>query len=110
MLLDQLVGAGEQGLRNGESESVCSLEIDDELEARCLHDGQVGRFLALEYASSMESCFSANLSVIRTVTHQSTGSDKFAPFIECRNPITRGERDESLADHLEKQICRIENR
>ena len=57
---------------------------------------------ALEYAPSIASCFSPDFFAIRAVTHQAAGSDKFAPFVECRNPITRRERDESITDHLEK--------
>ena len=49
-LFDHLVGAGKQGGRNGESERLCGLYIDDELEAGRLLDWQVAGLLAFEDA------------------------------------------------------------
>ena len=41
--LDHLVGADEDGLREGEAQGLGGLEVEDQLEARGLLDGQVSR-------------------------------------------------------------------
>src|SRR5262249_14780961 len=92
-----------------EAQGLRRLEINDEFEARRLHNGQVGGLLTLEYASSIDSCFSPDFVTIRAVTHQAAGSDEFAPFVECRNPVMRRERNQALADHLKKQRRSVEN-
>src|SRR5207248_5464310 len=79
------------------------------IKARRLHNGQVGGPLTLEYASNIDSCFSPDFGTIRAVTHQAASSDEFAPFVECRNPVMRRERNQSLADHLKKQRRPVEN-
>ena len=49
-LFDHLVGCGEQRLRNGQSEHLCGLEIDNQFVlGRRLHR-QIGWLLALEDA------------------------------------------------------------
>src|SRR6476659_6075035 len=45
---DDLVGAGEQGWRNFESERLGSLKIDNKLELGRLHDWKIGGLSALE--------------------------------------------------------------
>src|SRR5262249_53353991 len=108
-LFDHLVGAGEQRRGHLDAERLGSLEVDYELEARRLHDRQVARFLTFEDAPSIPSCFSTDFIAIRAVTHQAAGRDKFAPFVECRNSVTRRKRDESFTDHLEKQRRPVNN-
>src|SRR5215510_12455006 len=93
---NHLVGVLQKVQRQVEAQGLRGLEINDEFEARRLHNGQVGRLLTLEYASSIDSCFSPDFVTIRAVTHQAAGSDEFAPFVECRNPVMRRERNQSL--------------
>src|SRR5215475_4817590 len=99
---NHLVGVLQKVQRQVEAQRLRGLEINDEFEARRLHNGQVGGLLPLEYASSIDSYFSTDFGTIRAVTHQAAGSDEFAPFVKCRNPVMRGEGNQSLTDHLEK--------
>ena len=46
-LLDDLVGAQQHRMRNRQSERLGRLEVDDQLEARGLHDRQIGGGSAL---------------------------------------------------------------
>jgi len=47
-LLDDLIGAGEQGLRDREPECLCGVQVDNQLEFRRLLDCQIGRLRALQ--------------------------------------------------------------
>src|SRR3970040_2366706 len=47
-LLDDLVGAKQQRLRNGQAQGLGGLEVDDELELGRLLDREIGRLGALE--------------------------------------------------------------
>ena len=59
-LFDHLVGAREQRRGHFEAERLGSLEIDDQLDFRGLHDRQVGGLFTLENATRVKS----DLSVI----------------------------------------------
>ena len=41
-LFDNLIGAGEEGLRHGNAQRLGGLEVDDQLEGRRLLDWQIG--------------------------------------------------------------------
>src|SRR5262249_19456119 len=65
--LDHLVGAAEQRERNGEPERPGSLEIDDQLDLRCLLHRQVGRLLALKDAAGIDADQSERVRKISSV-------------------------------------------
>src|SRR5262249_37468043 len=52
-LLYDLVGAGEEGLRDGEAERLGGLQVDDHLNLDRLLHRQVGRLLAFENAGDV---------------------------------------------------------
>ena len=41
-------------MRDGQAEGLGGLQVDDELELACLHDRQIGWFLAFENAPSID--------------------------------------------------------
>src|SRR5262245_44847778 len=51
-LLDHLIGAGEQRGGNGEAKRFCSLQINNQLELRCLIDRNVPRRCAIKNLSN----------------------------------------------------------
>src|ERR1700730_3418167 len=54
---DHFVGAGQQCRRNCEPEQLGGLKIDCELELRRLHDGEIGRLLALQNPAAVDASF-----------------------------------------------------
>src|SRR5215831_20005610 len=89
---NHLVGVLQKVQRRIEAQGLRGLEINDEFEARRLHDGKIGRLFALEYACNVTAYFSPDLIAIGAVTHQTAGGDEFTPLVECRNPVTCRER------------------
>src|ERR1700730_6448518 len=52
---DHLVGTQQERLGNGQTERLCGLDVDKQLEFCRLHDRQVGGFLALENSSDIDA-------------------------------------------------------
>ena len=100
VLFDDLIGPREHCRRYCEFKRLCGFEIDDELEARGLKDWQVSRIFALKNTPGIRSRLLRKFGAICAVAHQAAGGDKFAPFVECGNTVSRGECNEPLAHDL----------
>jgi hypothetical protein len=90
---DDLVGAGEDRLRNSEAERLRSLEIDDLLEFRRLLDRQIGGLGALEDLSRENAGLPKSGREADSVTDQSAGQGEFTQRIDHRNGIACRQRD-----------------
>src|SRR5690242_16624877 len=71
--LDYLVGAGRQRRRHFQAEGSCGRQVDDELEFARLNHRQVGRLLAFEDATSIDTGLPEAIRQVRTIAHQTTG-------------------------------------
>jgi len=68
MLFDDLVGAGEDRRRHGQSERPGGLEIDHQLEPRWLLDRKIGRLGALEDLPDVSTEIAISVGQISSVT------------------------------------------
>src|SRR5215510_12527653 len=71
--LDYLIGAKQEGGRNGESEKFRRVAVDHELELRGLLDWKIAGFGAPENLVYVGGCAPVQFRDIRTVRHQASG-------------------------------------
>jgi len=69
-LFDHLVGAGKQRWRDRKPERFRSLEIDDQVELRWLHNWKIGRLFALEDAAGVDAGLTIGVSQAGAVADQ----------------------------------------
>jgi hypothetical protein len=88
-LFDDLVGAAEQRIRDGEAQRFRGLEIDHELDFRRLLKRQISRFLTLEYSPGVDASLSKSLTLIRTIAHQPARRRECAVLIHCWHRVSK---------------------
>src|SRR6266540_1084447 len=93
-LLDDLVSAGEQRLRNREAKRFGGLQVDDQLELGGFHDRQVAGCGALEDFPDINASLAVGLARNAPVAQKAAALCEFAREIHCRDPIARRQRNE----------------
>src|SRR5262249_15182500 len=77
-----------------EAKRLGGFQVEHELELRGLHDGQIGRLLALENPSSVFPSLTVGIGYAASVAHQPTGRHGFAQRVHRWETVTRGLRDD----------------
>ena len=91
-LFNYLVGADQQGGRNGEPERPGGLHVDVQLDFRGLLDWQVCGLFALENAAGVAACETKVIRPGRSVTHQAARRDRLMVCIDHGHPVACRQR------------------
>jgi hypothetical protein len=86
---DHLVGGYEQGRWHSEAKCLGGLEIDDKLEISRLLDRQISWPCAFEDPSNVNTGLAIQGREAGSITDETARRDKFLPFINCWNSVTR---------------------
>ena len=81
--------------RHAEAERLGGLEIDDQLELGRLLDGQIGRLGALQDLVHLRSGTPVQVSIVRSVGHETASVHRFAEPGHRRQPI------------LQRKLCNL---
>src|SRR5215207_9174046 len=92
--LDHLVGAGEEGGRDGEAERLGCLHVDHQLEFGGLLYRQIGRLGALEDLIDVAARAAKQIGYIGPVGRQSATFGGVSEEVVCRQMMPRRERDD----------------
>src|SRR5258708_22494440 len=90
-LFDHLVGAAEQRDRNGDAERLGGLEIDDEFHLGGLLDRHVGRLIARENPSGINTQQTPLFGRIAAIAHQAANAGKTRERTDGGARIPRGQ-------------------
>src|SRR5581483_12288014 len=105
VLLDHLVGAGEERGRHVQSKRFGGLQIDRQRELGRLHDRQVRRFLALEDTTAIDAGSPIRIREIGAVTEQSSQQDVLTKAVARGYRLLRGEPDDERAPAVEERLA-----
>src|SRR5687768_3619719 len=90
-LLKDLGGLSEDVLREGEPQCLRRLQVQYELEAHRLLDGQVGRLGPFEDAVHVVGGAVVHLRIVGSIRHQAAHRDKLSPDAHRGQPVLHGE-------------------
>jgi len=71
-------------LRDRETECLCRIQIDDEIEQRRLDNREVGWFLAVEHSPGIGTNLTVHSCEARAVADQSASIYELTPFVDGR--------------------------
>jgi ABC transporter substrate binding protein len=89
--VDHFVGARQELFRNDQTERLCDLEIDDEVELDRLLDRQLGSFRSLENLVYKSRGAAIQVGIVHAVHQQAAGVDELAGQIGRGQPVPRGQ-------------------
>src|SRR5829696_6503469 len=101
---DNLVGTGEEGGREAQSEHVRRLEIEHELHFGRLLDRQLGRFRSLKDPVDKARRARVEVGVAHAVGQQAAVVREFARWIDGRQPVARGKPDDEWGEGLDEVV------
>src|SRR5262249_15674286 len=91
---DHLVGAPGKGEWEGDAKGFGCLQIDQQLDFRDLLDRQIGRFVALEDASGIDTGLTVGFHKAASVAHQPAGESEVARLVDRGQRVAEGEGGE----------------
>src|SRR5437764_8993589 len=93
---DNLVRAGEEGLRYGQAERLGGLQVDDQLEIGGLFDRQFSRVGTFEDLGNINRSLDVSANDAWRIADKAACDDKLAPTIHDGNGILRCERHHAV--------------
>src|SRR5262249_2486536 len=103
-LFDDLVGLREQTRRDDERDCSCRWQVDYQLKLGRLRHRHVGRFFALEDATSINADLTIPSEVARAVAYKTANFGKCAQKVDGRKQVTRCKRYQLYATVDEKRV------
>jgi len=101
---DDLIGAAEDGWRYRQTERLCGVEVDDQLDPRGLNDRQLCGLLTRENAARVDAGLTERVSNITPVADQSAGRGKLAILVDGRESVAKKQPGQPLALGIEEGI------
>jgi len=96
VLLDHLVGAGEDQWRDRQAKHLCGLQVDDQLESGRLLDWQISRLGAGKNPADIGSSLTPGFVKVAPIADQAAGARELAPLIDRRHRMVCRKRHELL--------------
>src|SRR5215217_7166947 len=102
---DHFIGALLQPCRDFKAECLRCPEAHDQLELGRLYDRQVARLGALENSASVDTRLAIGIRQAGAVADQAASSNVFAPDVDRRYAVLRGQRDDPIALAVEERLA-----